>query len=61
MAKKMIFAAYRRNVHNACKVMGNRVPNGYTTNIAPNGDFIVRSAYEIVGRIPAGEYEVFFK
>jgi hypothetical protein len=46
MAKKqrtrINIPAYRRNVRSACRTAGIRVPNAYTTDIAPNGDFIVR-------------------
>lgn len=56
---KMDMKAYRRNIKAACKREGNRIPNGYHTRIADNGDFIVASAYNIVGRLPAGQWEKF--
>lgn len=59
---KLIISAYRRNVRKACDACGNRVPNGYSTAIADNGDFIVYSAtMGIVGRLAAGSYETFTK
>ena len=59
---KLIIPAYRRNVRKACAACGNRVPNGYSTAIASNGDFIVYSAaMGIVGRLAAGSYEAFTK
>ena len=58
---KIYIQAYRRNIRNACKAEGNRVPQGYTTAIATNGDFVVYSNTAIVGRLKAGEFEPFTK
>lgn len=55
MNRKKDLIAYRRNIRDACAALGNRIPNGYTTQIAPNGDFIVVSRDAIVGRLaPVG-------
>ena len=51
MNRKRDLKAYRRNIRNACEALGNRIPNGYVTQIAPNGDFIVISCDAIVGRL----------
>lgn len=52
MAKKMDMKAYRRNIKAACAALANRIPNGYSTSIANNGDFVVYSAsMDIVGRL----------
>ena len=60
MRTKLILPAYRRNVKKACANLGNRVPNGYSTAIATNGDFVVYSGnMGIVGRIEAGKFEPF--
>lgn len=57
---KINIPAYRRNIKNACKALGNRVPNGYSTSIASNGDFIVYSGgMHVVGRL--SEFEEFRK
>lgn len=54
--------AYRRNVRKACAALGNRVPQGYTTCNAENGDFIVHSAHGVViGRLTVGNFEPFYK
>lgn len=59
---KLILPAYRRNIRKACAACGNRVPNGYSTAIATNGDFVVYSAsMGIVGCLAAGTYETFTK
>lgn len=59
---RLIMAAYRRNIRKACAAMGNRIPNGYSTAVAPNGDFIVYSAsMGIIGRLSAGSFEPFTK
>lgn len=58
--KKLNLKAYRRNVKSACKNTGHRIPNGYTTDFAPNGDFIVRNySMNVVGRLPPEEVEDF--
>lgn len=55
---KLILPAYRRNIKKACAALGNRVPQGYSTSIASNGDFVVYSGrMEIVGRLK--EFEEF--
>ncbi len=51
MSGKRDLIAYRRNIRDACTALGNRIPNGYGTHIAPNGDFIVVSRGAIVGRL----------
>lgn len=63
MAKtlRLIIPAYRRNVRKACEALGNRIPQGYHTALAPNGDFIVYSGGSIIGRLPSGNYETFTK
>ena len=53
--RRIDMKAYRRNIKAACAAMGRSVPNGYTTDIAPNGDFIVRSNGEIFGRLTQWE------
>ena len=58
MHRKRDLKAYRRNIRNACAALGSRIPDGYTTQIAPNGDFIVVSRNAIVGRL--AQYEPFF-
>jgi len=58
MNRKRDLKAYRRNIRNACAALGNRIPDGYVTQIAPNGDFIVVSRDAIVGRL--APYEPFF-
>jgi hypothetical protein len=58
MRRKMNLKAYRRNIRNACAALGNRIPDGYATQVAPNGDFIVVSRDAIVGRL--AQYEPFF-
>ena len=60
--RRLILAPYRRNIRKACAASGNRVPQGYSTAIANNGDFIVYSAgMRIVGRLAAGVVETFIK
>lgn len=60
MKRKIIIPAYRRNVRKACAALGNRVPNGYSTSIATNGDFVVYSVgMSIVGRLT--DFEEFRK
>lgn len=60
--RKLIIKAYQRNIRAACKAMGNRVPQGYTTAIATNGDFVVYdSGMRIIGRLVAGSFEPFVK
>lgn len=55
MSGKRDLIAYRRNIRDACAALGNRIPNGYRTQTAPNGDFIVISRDAIVGRLtPVG-------
>lgn len=57
---KLILPAYRRNIRKACNALGNRVPNGYSTAIATNGDFIVyNGSMGIVGRL--SNYEEYRK
>ena len=57
---KLILPAYRRNIRNACAALGNRkLPNGYTTATATNGDFIVYSGGHIVGRLEREKVEPF--
>lgn len=51
MKSKMDMKAYRQNIRKACAAMGNRIPNGYSTRIAPNGDFIVDRNGTIFGRL----------
>ena len=49
MKRKLNMAAYRRNVRRACD---GRAPNGYSTSIANNGDFVVYNAsMAVVGRL----------
>lgn len=56
MRKKMDMRVYRRNIKAACAALGNRIPNGYSTSIATNGDFIVYSSgMNIVGRLDKWE------
>lgn len=59
MARKFNHPAYRRNIRKACDALGNRIPNGYHTSIATNGDFVVSSNQTIVGRLAAGSWEAF--
>lgn len=58
---KVILPAYRRNTRKACAALNNRVPVGYTTAIASNGDFVVYSCGRIVGRLTPGNFEKFIK
>lgn len=58
MARKFDNAAYRRNLRKACE--GKVLPRDYQTDIANNGDFILRDgSMRIIGRIAAGEWEAF--
>ncbi len=60
--RRLILPAYRRNVRKACAALGNRVPQGYHTALADNGDFVVYSAgSNIIGRLASGQYETFMK
>lgn len=53
-------AAYRRNIRKACAAMGNRIPQGYQTSSAENGDFVVYStSMGIVGRLSGDQAERF--
>lgn len=62
MAKtRLILPAYRRNIRKACEALGNRIPNGYHTALAENGDFVVYSFDKIVGRLSADQTETFKK
>lgn len=55
MKRKFDMAAYRRNVRKAC---AGRAPNGYSTSIANNGDFVVYNAgMGVAGRLT--EWEAF--
>ena len=55
----MNLKAYRRNIRKACANLGNRIPNGYSTAVADNGDFVVSSAHAVVGRIAKDQWEKF--
>lgn len=58
MARKFNTAAYRRNLRKAAA--GRILPRDYQTDIANNGDFILRDgSLRIIGRIAAGEWEAF--
>ena len=61
MSRKFNHAAYRRNVRKACAALGHRVPQGYTTSVAANGDFVVYTNGQsaIVGRLASGAWEAF--
>lgn len=60
--RKLIIKAYQRNIRAACAAVGKRVPQGYTTAIATNGDFVVYdSGMRIIGRLVAGSFEPFVK
>ena len=59
---RLILPAYRRNVRKACAALGNRIPQGYHTAKAENGDFIVYGAgARIVGRLASDKTETFMK
>lgn len=60
--RKFIIKAYQRNIRAACAAMGKRVPQGYTTAIATNGDFVVYdSGMRIIGRLAPGSFQPFTK
>lgn len=61
MSRKFNHAAYRRNVRKACAALGHRVPQGYSTAVATNGDFVVYTNGQsaIVGRLVSGAWEAF--
>ena len=61
MSRKFNHAAYRRNVRKACAALGHRVPQGYSTAVANNGDFVVYTGglSAIVGRLVSGAWEAF--